>query len=48
MDKRLRAKIGGLEARGEIGISKFDAIRDGAWPKGVVPYTFATGFSSSK
>jgi len=47
MNKRLRSKIGELEARGEMGISKFDAIRDGAWPKGVVPYTFATGFSSS-
>jgi len=41
--KRLKAQIGQMEAN--EGVSKFDAINNGAWPGGVVPYTFASGFA---
>ena len=42
--KKLKAEIGEMRARAASGMMPFDAIRNGAWANGVVPYTFRRGF----
>ena len=42
--KELKTAIGEMRARASGGMSPFDAITNGAWPNGVVPYTFRRGF----
>ena len=42
--KELKAAIGEMRARASGGMSPFDAITNGAWPNGVVPYKFRSGF----
>eukprot|EP00794_Sanderia_malayensis_P011132 gene11132-12303_t len=43
--RSLDIDIANMEYAAKTGISKFDAIRNGAWRGGVIPYTFARNFS---
>ena len=45
MTKSLQTDIDNMEYAAKNKISKFDAITNGAWSKGVIPYTFARNFS---
>ena len=42
---RLKSEIGEMRVRAASGMVPFDAIKNGAWANGVVPYTFRRGFS---
>ena len=43
--KKLKAEIGEMRTRAASGMVPFDAITNGMWPNGIVPYTFRRGFS---
>ena len=42
--KKLKAEIEEMRARAASGMMPFDAIKNGVWANGVVPYTFRRGF----
>lgn len=43
--KKLKAQLSEMRTRSQNGMDAFDAINNGAWRNGIVPYRFANGFS---
>ena len=47
MTDSLKYAIEDMEIAAQRG-DKYDALTSGAWPKGIIPYTFDSSFSKSR